>query len=306
MTNYRLGERLTPFEKEEPSLPNLPVAVCLSDAEWDEAVKEGALPPLPETRHDQIRFTRAEPRALGLVAAFCVPRHHYAPGEERRFALLASKNGMFFRDEGGSAQALLKNISEAQELQRPTYGYLLYCFLETLIASDLIYLDELEHRITKLEDSVMNGTLEQFNNKMIALRKELLGLSGYYRQLADLGVELQENDNALFCKEELRLLNLFTARVNSLYGQVQSLREYSLQVREAYQTQIDLHQNVIMKILTVVTAIFLPLTLIVGWYGMNFANMPELHWRFGYPLVILASLLLVAGSVFYFKKKKYF
>ena len=73
------------------------------------------------------------------------------------------------------------------------------------------------------------------------------------------------------------------------------LREYSLQISEAYQTQIDIRQNIVMKVLTTVTAIFLPLSLIAGWYGMNFKHMPELCWRYGYHYVFLLSIIVVIG-----------
>ena len=61
-----------------------------------------------------------------------------------------------------------------------------------------------------------------------------------------------------------------------------------------------------MMVLTIVTTIFLPLTLLTGWYGMNFKNMPELGWRYGYPLVILIALLIIVLEIIYFKKKKFF
>lgn len=60
-----------------------------------------------------------------------------------------------------------------------------------------------------------------------------------------------------------------------------------------------------MTVLTVVTTIFMPLTLIVGWYGMNFRFMPELQWKWGYPVVITISVLIVSGSLWFFKKKKW-
>ena len=86
---------------------------------------------------------------------------------------------------------------------------------------------------------------------------------------------------------------------------VQSLRESVAQLREAYQSQLSIQQNDLMKIFTVVTAVFLPLTLLVGWYGMNFVGMPELGWRYGYPAVIVLSVLIVAWLLWYFRKNKW-
>ena len=77
-------------------------------------------------------------------------------------------------------------------------------------------------------------------------------------------------------------------------------------MREMHQTQLDMRQNQIMKILTIVTTVFLPLSLIAGWYGMNFSGMPLLEWRYGYPVVVAVSMLVVAGLIWYFKRKKWF
>ena len=83
------------------------------------------------------------------------------------------------------------------------------------------------------------------------------------------------------------------------------MREYCLQIQSLFQAEIDLRQNRIMKILTIVTTIFLPLSLLAGWYGMNFVNMPELTWEYGYPAVIAAGLGIVLLSLWICKKKKF-
>ena len=67
---------------------------------------------------------------------------------------------------------------------------------------------------------------------------------------------------------------------------------------------LDYNANLIMKVFTVVTTVFLPLTLIVGWYGMNFKYMPELTSQYGYPAVIILSILVVVLSLLFFKKKR--
>ena len=156
-----------------------------------------------------------------------------------------------------------------------------------------------------MEDAALFGTLENFNSHMIAFRKEVLTLFHYYSQLFDIGVVLQEDENGLFRKEERQLFRLFAERINRLREETQLLREYSTQVQEVYQAQIDIRQNKIMKILTVVTTVFLPLSLIAGWYGMNFTSMPEFGWKYGYAFVILLSAAVVLLCIWIFWKKKF-
>ena len=136
-------------------------------------------------------------------------------------------------------------------------------------------------------------------------RQELLRLKRYYEQLDSIFDELAENDNSLLGKQNPRRFANLGNRMERYLNAVQSLRESVAQLREAYQSQLSIQQNDLMKIFTVVTAVFLPLTLLVGWYGMNFVGMPELHWKYGYPAVILVSVGIVAALVIYFKKKKW-
>jgi magnesium transporter len=92
-------------------------------------------------------------------------------------------------------------------------------------------------------------------------------------------------------------------KVARLSANAQLLRESLVQLREAYMAALDYSANRIMKVFTVVTTIFLPLTLIVRWYGMNFRYMPELTSRFGYPSVIILSVMVVILGLLFFKKK---
>ena len=103
----------------------------------------------------------------------------------------------------------------------------------------------------------------------------------------------------------LSSLHLISNRVNRLKDESQILREYGLQVWELFQSEIAIRQNNIMKILAIVTTIFLPLTLVVGWYGMNFAHMPELSWKYGYGAVIVFSIVIVIVCIVIMKKKKF-
>ena len=116
---------------------------------------------------------------------------------------------------------------------------------------------------------------------------------------------MEENRNSLIGSKDLIFFKLLSNRTDRLLRGVHNLRDYVTQVREAYQAQVDIELNSVMKLFTVLTAIFLPLTLIVGWYGMNF-SMPEYSWFYGYPFAILLSVAVIIISVAYFKKNKWF
>ena len=182
----------------------------------------------------------------------------------------------------------------------------LYTFFVNLFQNDLNYLEGYEIRITEVEDSAISNSRQDYLSKIITFRKELLALKRYYEQLDLIFDNLRANDNKLFSPKGERNMEIISGRVHRYLSYVINLRDYVTQMREAYQAQIDIEQNQTMKIFTVITAIFLPLTLIVGWYGMNFRYMPELTWEYGYPSVIVLSLLVCLGLYVYFKKKKWF
>ena len=140
---------------------------------------------------------------------------------------------------------------------------------------------------------------------MIGVRRKLLRMNAYYQQLSDFGSELEENSSGFFSQTDVRHFSVLTNRAERLLNYTQFLREYALQIREMYQSQVDIKQNETMKILTVVTTIFFPLSLITGWYGMNFRNMPELHYPYSYFILIGICVLIFTAELWFFKKKKW-
>ena len=137
------------------------------------------------------------------------------------------------------------------------------------------------------------------------MRKQALGWLRYYNQLDGMACELESNEIGLFSPEEQQMFHMLEKRLARLRDEAQLLREYCLQVRELFQAELDIRQNRIMKILTIVTTVFLPLSLVAGWYGMNFVGMPELSWAYGYPAVIAASVAIVLLTLWIMKKKKF-
>ena len=133
----------------------------------------------------------------------------------------------------------------------------------------------------------------------------MLRLKRYYEQLNFIFDEMTVNDNQLFSKDGVRRLMTLRNRTDRYLSAVKNLQEMVSQLREAYQSQLSIEQNDLMKIFTVVTVIFLPLSLLAGWYGMNFSYMPELGWKYGYPVIILVSVVIAVTLIWKFKKKKW-
>ena len=174
----------------------------------------------------------------------------------------------------------------------------LHEFMLELTANDVYKLESLENMIISLEDNLLMDKSPSGDGirDIIKVRKDLLKVKRYYEQMEFLTDEIAAIDPAF---------GFIDKKFDRLLEFVLHLQEYIEQVREAYQSQIDIEQNNIMKVFTVVTSIFLPLTLIAGWYGMNL-RMPEFKWAWGYPFVIGMSLAVIAALVIIFKKKKWF
>jgi magnesium transporter len=206
-------------------------------------------------------------------------------------------------------KVVLDNVEEigTEKIRINSLGKVLQLFFDRTTFDDPLAIEKIERDISTLEEKTINATVQDasFTKKITFYRKKLLALKRYYEQLVEISEAIEQNENGLIDKRTLRYFRFITNRANRLYNNVLNLRDYVTQVREAYQAQIDINLNMVMKFFTVVTSVFLPLTLIVGWYGMNL-KMPEYSWVFGYPFVILLSILTVIGTLVYFKKKNWF
>lgn len=180
---------------------------------------------------------------------------------------------------------------------------LLSAFFECLAFVDSARLDELRAEIDALEETVINNKSdESFNIRLLEVKKSILSCRSYYEGLIDISQTLAENDNELF-NEGIKNFSLFTDKVNRLKDNADILTDSAVHLWDAYQALLNTRLNETMKVFTLVTTIFFPLTVIVGWYGMNFRYMPELGWKYGYIYVILFSIAVICALIYWFKRK---
>ncbi len=183
----------------------------------------------------------------------------------------------------------------------------LFCqFLNVAIDEDVFYLEKIENALSRLEEEALDSIISDFQKRLAPNRTELRTLHSYYGQLLNLCAELRSSISDFVSEEDAIRFGYIKDRVEYLNSRVEELSEYAMQVRDIHQAHLDLRQTKSMNLLTVISAIFLPLTLIAGWYGMNFVNMPELKWFFGYPGVFIISAVIVIAEIWIFKKKGIF
>ncbi|HBD64949.1 MAG TPA: magnesium transporter [Clostridiales bacterium] len=181
---------------------------------------------------------------------------------------------------------------------------ILYNLIDKMTSKDYAMLTNLESEISDVEEDVLEGKTKDYIKDIVLLKNKLLFLKKQYEPLLDVVEDLTENENGIINEKSKAYFVILFNRIERLNRKVGNLRDYVTQTRESYQAQLDISQNKIMKLFTVLTAVFSPLTLIVGWYGMNFSTMPELRWEYGYAFVIFLSLAVLSICLWIFKKKK--
>lgn len=252
-----------------------------------------------------IHSTKAEVNYDSLTGTFSIPDRENISAPNTNFAFALDEKGIVFIDDSGFVDKTISNIINSKRWTMPSLERFIYDFLEQIVSRDQIILERVDKELDTIESNILDGEEKDPSQRVSRVRSDLRDMRIHYEQLLDLGQELEENENDFFNEDNTRYFHLFTQRVSRLHDLTASLREYSIQIRDLYQSQLDIKQNRIMALLTMITSIFMPLTLIAGWYGMNFKYMPELEYKWAYPAVIAFSVAIVIVSLIFFKKKKW-
>ena len=302
---YLIIETLEPCTKDGIFNAEAPFAAVLTSGEWNEQSGDSGIEIDMELETVSPRETKAVVNRDSLTGTLVRPKLSAVSGFKGSFSFALNEKGIVLIDDTGYAEKLVSLIARKKRCRYPSLERFLYDLLETVISEDLPMLEQNEKNLNRIEDEIMQGTVTAYPMDLNIIRGDLLDLRVHYEQMIDLGHELQENENDFFAEENLRYFHMFTERIIRLQDMVAGQRDYIAQLRDLLQAQLEVKQNTIMTVLTVITSIFLPLTLIAGWYGMNFSNMPELTWAYGYPVIIIISAVIVVLCLFWFRKKKW-
>lgn len=257
-----------------------------------------------EIELNKIEFCKIEAQQGCLTGSFCIPKLLDVQGSRYRILFFVTRDKVVLVDDDEFSKRLVARISRRRNTRYKTKEIFLFNYIAEFMNRDLEQLVQFEKRLMELEETVHSGRTENFQSDILAIRRDLLILRGYYDEMMDVGRALEENENRYFAKKHLKYFGTISDRAERLMNKTSHLLEYAGQVKDAYQAKVDAKQNSNMQFLTIISTIFFPLTLITGWYGMNFQNMPELES--GYPGVIILSIIVLAVCIIFFKIKKIF
>lgn len=190
--------------------------------------------------------------------------------------------------------------------------HLLYCLIDALIDLGFPLLEWFSERIERLEEEVIHLPSQQTLRELHALRRELLLLRQTLWPQREVVGRLLHEQEEWFQSETQRFMRDCHDHIIQIMELLETYREMTSGLLELYLSSSNYRLSEVMKVLTIIATLFIPLTFIVGVYGMNFSvgegpwSMPELRWRYGYPLLWLVMLAITGGMLLYFKRKRWF
>ena len=228
--------------------------------------------------------------------------------EEQLSVILGENYVLSFQEKPGDVFNLLRDriIKGKSRIRGKKADYLAYALLDAVVDNYFQVLDHVEQKLEKLDDELFSDSSTETFQKISGLKKEMI-------LLRKSTWPLREIVNAI-SKKEIDVID----ETNQIYFRdvydhiihvidiLETLRDMISAMHDTYMNFVNNRMNEIMKVLTVIATIFIPLTFIAGIYGMNFRNMPELEWQWGYFGLLGFMGLLFAGMVLYFRRKNWF
>ncbi|MCB1986635.1 MAG: magnesium/cobalt transporter CorA [Burkholderiales bacterium] len=183
--------------------------------------------------------------------------------------------------------------------------FLAYVLIDTVVDEYFVVEDCLDEIIDPLEDSLLSNPTPETLQTIQHLRRELITMKRSISPLRELLSTIQHANTGLLEEKTLRYYNDVYDHVLRVTDSLDSYRERIASIQDIYLSSISNKLNETMKVLTIFASIFIPLTFIAGIYGMNFEHMPELKWRWAYPVLWIIFIAIGVGLLIYFKKKKW-
>ncbi len=183
--------------------------------------------------------------------------------------------------------------------------YLAYSLLDAIVDNYFIILEKLGEKIELIEEELITNPIQKTLQIINSLKREMIFLRKSVWPLREVINGLERGESALIKESTQIYLRDVYDHTIQVIDTIETFRDILAGMLDIYLSSISNRMNEIMKVLTIIATIFIPLTFIVGIYGMNFKYMPELEWQWGYPSILSFMAVVAVFMLFYFKRKKW-
>jgi len=183
--------------------------------------------------------------------------------------------------------------------------YLAYALLDAVVDNYFVILERFGEKIESMEEEVISNPTERTVQQIHSLKREMISLRKSIWPLRELIGGLQKSESSLIKETtDIYLRDVYDHTIQ-IIDTIESFRDMVSGMLDIYLSSLSNKMNAVMKVLTIIATLFIPLTFVAGIYGMNFKYMPELEWRWSYPIVWLIMIAVAVVMLCYFKRKKW-
>lgn len=207
--------------------------------------------------------------------------------------------------ENKSVKKIIRDIDKGSEIVSNGSDFVLYNILDEAINQLFTVTDKIEEKINILEEESMNNPVQNTLNNIMRVKKSVIKLRRVVSPLREVLNTLLRHDDIITEKHRIYFSDIYD-HVLRIYDLIESDHEMVTSCLELYSSQLSNSMNKVMKVLTVITTIMMPLTIITGVYGMNFIHMPELSGKYSYFIVIFVMIFSSFCQILFFRKKNWF
>ncbi len=228
--------------------------------------------------------------------------------ETEQISLILGPNYVFSiqEREGDVFDPVRKRIrNEKSNLRKMGADYLVYSLLDAIVDSSFVILETLGEDIEDTEEEVVTDPTTETLHAIQTLKREMIGLRKSVWPLREVVSALERGESELIRRSTLIYLRDVYDHTIQIMDTMETYRDMLSAMLDIYLSSISNKMNEIMKVLTIIATIFIPLTFLSGIYGMNFRYMPELVWKWGYPAVLLVMAGIGVVMLLYFREKKW-
>lgn len=183
--------------------------------------------------------------------------------------------------------------------------YLLYALIDVIVDNYYTITEEVNEHMDELEDELIHDPRQDVVERITHQKRQIIELRKIVYPLRDVLSKLNTEEK-LVQGQTMRFFNDVYSHVDHVIGTMESQREVLIGFMDLYMSTISNRMNNVMKTLTIIATIFIPLTFVAGLYGMNFDNMPELHYQWGYQIALGIMFVLGVGMYIYMRSRKWF